>query len=114
MTALHGINGIAAVIPRRRFWCEAGSDQIVMDGRPITEETAEGLIATWRKTAANIRERRFPGAASLRLAKWCETDADELEAALAQARNWRRCQDPRVNVGFGAFAESVATLTEGR
>lgn len=110
-----GLDGVAATLPLRpsrpgRFYCEAGSDQVIMDGCPITHATAEHLVGAWRDQAANYSRSR-PNPRLYRLGQDCERAANQLEAALVQARRYQRCMDgPIAFVGLEAFAASLALI----
>lgn len=72
----------------RRATVQGGS--LLLDRRPISEETAEELIARWSKLAADYQVSA--SVTQLRQARVIATDVVELEQALNQ---WRRVRPVR-------------------
>jgi hypothetical protein len=96
-----------ASAPRKRFYVEAGSDQIVADGRRITHDEAAAMVEGWWFDA-----RRFDHEGRRWAADACTEAADELAEALTQALRYARCMDghPLAYVGRPAFAECVELI----
>lgn len=104
--------------PVRKRFIHVGGDVIDMGvpGQPAIDfEDAADLITEWRAKAVLYRQSRVPGLTALRLARWCETDANELEDALDAAKRWRWCGSyPITNVGREAFKAALDDMKTER
>lgn len=97
---------------RKRFLSVAGDviDMGVPTHPSLDFEDAADLITAWRAKAVIYRRSN-----SLRLARWCETDANELEDALDAAKRWRWCGSyPITNVGREAFKAALDDMKTER